>query len=266
MNPHSSMTIQGVAENLATDLKQYLEAQYHIRDGTILMERQALLDEAGAIAACEAAGVVPFAKADHATLARDIDIFVNRYGRSMEEFRENPPTNIPLEFKKCIYKQVSGRFYSMRFICAGWIWTKDVALREIETALGSKFGTGELAILAAAWIQGLAWKYSIDSMKDFPRSAREQLYGSRAGKNQSWGHSGKFGKYLRPIVESAYPDVADLEKRFGRAFANYDDLAKGWFLNPGEVSLRFDLSAPWYRCSECMLHSAYIFRGHCPGY
>lgn len=214
------------------------------------------------VAACDKAGVAPYAKQGHIDLKKDIRSFVETYEREFDEFRGNPPTTL-LEFKQSLYKQVSGGLYSMRFICAGWIWPMEPALRPIRNALNGQLPDDELRVLAATWMQGLAKAYAID--KDLPISSRQLIAGGYAGRREAWGHAGRFGQNFRPILETLYPDVAGLENHFRDAFTSFVEKHKGYFLNPQAVCLRFDLASHWFRCSKCLLHSAYTFRGHCPG-
>ena len=46
------------------------------------------------------------------------------------EFKANI-SDIPVAFTKALYRQASGGLYSLRFVCAGWIWPHDASLHRV---------------------------------------------------------------------------------------------------------------------------------------
>jgi ATP-dependent helicase YprA (DUF1998 family) len=211
------------------------------------------------IDACAEAGVIPFGK-EGTELARAVTLYRDRQRRDFDELLADPPATVPMAFRESLYRQVSGGLYSMRFICAGWIWPKEQAMWPIIDAFKDRLSAEEVTVLAATWIQGLARAYAIDA--EVPSQVRQRIAGFSGRRN--WGHNGKFGKNFRPTLKAQLADIDQLEKALQHAFGPYDSKTKAHFLNPNDVCLRFDLSHHWFRCEKCKLHSAYTFRGHCP--
>lgn len=211
------------------------------------------------VAACANAYVAPYSCDDHESLLKDIDSFRHSYFGDVDEWYSNGPARGPSGFLQNLYRQVGGRLYSLRFICAGSIWP----LKNNTKRLLIKFPQitePDAIALATIWIQDFARDVAID--KDLTKIDREAIQGFRAGA-QTWSRHGRFPTQMRDTITRLGFDIQALEAAFLEIYAVIDTDSQGYYLRPDAVALVIDLKRKWFRCRKCKSDSLVTLQGLC---
>jgi ATP-dependent helicase YprA (DUF1998 family) len=216
------------------------------------------------VAACHKHHLYLFDKLDARKLLENIQHFQRRYnGDLADALEENAFPDIPLSFKRMLYKQACSSLYSLPFLSAGWLFATKRALKNIIADLSSvpnwtSLSEPDQKAIVAAWIRELAHDIAIDVA--FPSAHRALL---AMYERPGWGHSGRFPRVLQGVLTKINIDHGVVSAMLIQQLA--ESTADGSFmLRPNDLALIIDLSAKWWNCSACTTTVPNPIAGHCP--